>query len=108
MRRILFVDDEPSVEAITRHHCPGRSSDRTFSPLTAVHVAGAVEEAKSADLFGEAVNFACKLGEELAGRREILVSARAHGRLDAGVHEDAEAVEFTISGVKLQARRLSH
>ena len=52
MRRILFVDDEP--EAIARHHCPGLSSDRTYSPLTAVHVAGAVEEVQNADLFGPA------------------------------------------------------
>jgi adenylate cyclase len=73
-----------------------------------VLVLEAPDPMRSPDLFGEAVNFACKLGEDLAQRGEILVSARAHGRLDAGVHADAEPVEYKISGVKLQARRLRH
>ena len=30
------------VDAIGLHHCPGRSSDEAFSPLTAVHVASAL------------------------------------------------------------------
>lgn len=32
----------PVVEAITFHHCPSRSARKTFSPLTAVHVANAL------------------------------------------------------------------
>ncbi len=32
---------------------------------------------RSADLFGDAVNQACKLGEDMAARKEILVSERA-------------------------------
>ncbi len=73
-----------------------------------VLVIHAPDPMRSADLFGEAVNFACKLGEDLARRREILVSARAYDRLGPGRREDAEPVEYKISGVGLEARRLNH
>jgi HD-like signal output (HDOD) protein/ActR/RegA family two-component response regulator len=34
---------QSTVEAIAYHHCPGRSSEQTFGPLTAVHLADALE-----------------------------------------------------------------
>ena len=73
-----------------------------------VLVIHAPDPMRSADLFGEAVNFVCELGEDLARRREILVSARAYDRLGPGRREDAEQVEYKISGVRLEARRLNH
>jgi HD-like signal output (HDOD) protein len=36
---------EPIVEAVAWHHDPLRCPERTFTPLTAVHVANALEEA---------------------------------------------------------------
>jgi len=35
---------DPVVQATAFHHWPGKSADRSFSPLTAVHVANAVME----------------------------------------------------------------
>lgn len=34
---------QATVEAIAYHHCPGKSSNRSFGPLTAVHLADALE-----------------------------------------------------------------
>ena len=40
----LWSFPEPVVEAIALHHCPGRSLDRSFSPLTALHVAAVMQD----------------------------------------------------------------
>ncbi|MGC9194711.1 MAG: HDOD domain-containing protein [Syntrophobacteraceae bacterium] len=34
---------QSTVEAIAYHHCPGRCANQTFGPLTAVHLADALE-----------------------------------------------------------------
>jgi class 3 adenylate cyclase len=55
------------------------------------------------DYFGLTVNRACKLGEDVAGAGEILVTAAAYQRLppDSGIH--AEPLELTVSGLALDA-----
>src|SRR5207244_98934 len=40
------------LEAIAWHHCPDKSGDQLFSPLTAVHAANAVEQEKALDKTG--------------------------------------------------------
>jgi len=55
------------------------------------------------DFFGDAVNIAAKLGEDLAGRGEILVSAGAWE--EAGRPEGYEAAEYTVSGMPVAVRR---
>jgi HD-like signal output (HDOD) protein len=44
----------PVVEAIALHHCPGRASQKSFSPLTALHVANALVHQRDGDGTGEA------------------------------------------------------
>jgi adenylate cyclase len=55
------------------------------------------------DLFGSEMNIASKLGEDLAGRGEILLSASAREQLEANF----EAIEITmqLSGLTLRAFR---
>ena len=56
------------------------------------------------DLFGSEVNFACKLGEDLAGKNEILLTQSAH----AALPQDRYAclpVTFEISEMKLDCYR---
>ena len=48
----LWGVPEPIVKAIAFRSCPGRSSDRAFSPLAAVHVAAAAVETGPEDLGG--------------------------------------------------------
>lgn len=45
---------EQVVEAIALHHCPGRSLDRGFTPLTALHIAAVMQS----EALAEGVDFA--------------------------------------------------
>lgn len=58
---------------------------------------------RETDFFGDAVNIAAKLGEDLAGRGEILVSERAWQ--EAGQPADYEAAEYAVSGMPVAVRR---
>jgi class 3 adenylate cyclase len=49
------------------------------------------------------VNIAAKLGEDLAGRGEILVSARAYE--EAGKPAEYEAAEYAVSGMPVAVWR---
>lgn len=55
------------------------------------------------DFFGDAVNIAAKLGEDLAGRGEILVTARAYE--EAGEPAEYEAAEYAVSGIPVAVWR---
>ena len=57
------------------------------------------------DVFGDEVNLASKLGEDLAKSDEVLLTASAHRR--AGVRAgEFEALDISISGIHLAAFRL--
>ena len=60
------------------------------------------------DLYGDAVNRASKLGEDLAERSEILVTEEAFATLSEGHGYDAEEVKFSIFGVTIDARQIRH
>jgi adenylate cyclase len=55
------------------------------------------------DLFGSEMNLASKLGEDVAGRGEILLSTAAHQRV--GGAADASEITLELSGLTLQAYR---
>ena len=55
------------------------------------------------DFFGDAVNRASKLGEDLAGAGDIFVSADAMARVPKSAGIDGEALELSISGLTMRA-----
>ena len=57
------------------------------------------------DLFGDEMNLACKLGEDLAERHELLVTEAARSALDEDQPWRFEEAEFSVSGMKLKAFR---
>lgn len=57
-----------------------------------------------ADLFGSEVNFACKLGEDLAGKSEILLTRSAHAALPKDRYV-CLPVTFEVSEMKLECYR---
>lgn len=76
-----------------------------------IHVACGLDHGKiilldGQDFFGEAVNAASKLGEDLAAAGEILVSRAAMEHLPAGVVFQGESVHFSVSGIQLEATRI--
>lgn len=60
-----------------------------------------------ADLYGNVVNRACKLGEDLAGPGEILVTKEAWRRIPARDRVTAKAVPLAIAGLALPARSVN-
>lgn len=52
------------------------------------------------DLFGDEVNLACKLSEDIGERNAILFTERAHEQLEKGT-ADTVAKEVSISGISL-------
>ncbi len=52
------------------------------------------------DLFGDEVNLACKLGEDIADRNMVLMTERAFAQL--GNRNDAQGREVSISGLTLR------
>ena len=60
------------------------------------------------DYFGDSVNRACKLGEDVAGPGEILLTAEAFELLPKDVGFRGEALELSISGIKLEAVNLDY
>lgn len=56
-------------------------------------------------LYGDEMNLACKLGEDLAQRDEVLLTPGARAALDPSPWQVA-AVNFSISGIDLTAYRL--
>lgn len=55
------------------------------------------------DCFGDPVNIAYKLGEDVAQAGEILITAAARERLDAGAQAALRAQKVSVSGLDLQA-----
>ena len=55
------------------------------------------------DYFGDPVNVASKLGEDLAGPGEILVTRRAFGRLPAKDRPVCSERRFAVSGLEISA-----
>ncbi len=57
------------------------------------------------DLFGHEMNLACKLGEDIAGPGEILLTASACAQLPAGRYVFSD-LPYTIGGTPMPAHRL--
>ncbi len=55
------------------------------------------------DLFGSEMNIASKLGEDVAGRGEILLSSAARERVEA--ESDASEIPVQVSGLTIRAYR---
>jgi adenylate cyclase len=67
---------------------------------------GSVLALDDEELFGDEMNLACKLGEDLAERGEILLTAGAFANLSQPT-ADLEKTTFSISGMTLEAYRYS-
>lgn len=59
------------------------------------------------DFFGDAVNLASKLGEDIAQRGEVLIADSALERLEEPERYPYERIGFDISGVHIEAGKIS-
>lgn len=58
------------------------------------------------ELFGGPVNFACKLGEDLARPGEILITERAYASLRGDRGEEAERGRCDVGGIPVEVRSI--
>ncbi len=64
---------------------------------------GGFLKTEDGDLFGDAVNCASKLGEDIAQKSEIIISKKAFEQIEHHGDYQAEFVHFKISGISLEA-----
>ena len=60
------------------------------------------------DYFGDTVNRASKLGEDIAGPGEILVTERAFQQIPAGAGISGQPLTFSISGIELKVVKVEY
>jgi class 3 adenylate cyclase len=60
------------------------------------------------DYFGNAVNCACKMGEDIAGPGEILVSATAFKQIPETTGIQGHKLELAIAGVPVEVYSIEH
>jgi class 3 adenylate cyclase len=58
------------------------------------------------ELFGAPVNFACKLGEDIAGRGEILITETARARLSGDRAPKGPPGRYVVGGVSVEAHSI--
>jgi len=64
---------------------------------------GGFLKTEDGDLFGDAVNCASKLGEDIAQKNEIIISKEAFEHIENQGDYQAEFVHFKVSGISLEA-----
>lgn len=58
------------------------------------------------DAWGDEMNLACKLGEDIAQEGEILLTEQAHEAIGEGGQDTFEKLELSVSGLQMTAYRL--
>ena len=109
----MFDEVLPAVEAAIAIHktfaALNRDAVEGFEISVGIGIDyGEVLLTGGSDYFGLTVNRACKLGEDVAGAGEILITAAAFNRLPADCALRAEPLELTISGLSLDALAIKY
>ncbi|MBD8527801.1 adenylate/guanylate cyclase domain-containing protein [Pseudomarimonas arenosa] len=112
----IFPEVEGALRAATALNLAFDAANRLTPEALDIHIAcgidvGEILVVEQRDFFGDAVNRACKLGEDLAEPGEILITADAMTELgqppsDEGQCWQMESRTYRISGLSLQALSL--
>jgi len=109
----LFDDVLPAVRAAMRLNATfneiSRFTDEQFDIRLSTGIDyGEVLLTGDSDYFGDTVNIACKLGEDVAGPGEILLTERAFTRLPAQAGYTGKPVTPVLSGIQISALKLKY
>ena len=104
----VFPDPENGIRAAIAMNSAFEKENAGFAKEYDIRIACGLDHGRillqeGRDFFGDAVNVASKLGEDLAGPGEILVAKSAMDRLPEGAGFSGETVEFSLSGLLLEA-----
>lgn len=110
----VFAEVRAAIEAAIRINIGFGAQNVLTADAKDIHVSigiawGEILLIAGRDFYGDAVNLAAKLGEDLAEQGEILVDAHAWDQLgEAARTIDATEVDFSVSGLDVRAYRVSH
>lgn len=104
----VFPDSLPAVNAAISLQLAFEASNLLTSDDLDVHIACGIDYGKillieNEDFFGDPVNRACKLGEDVAAAGEILITNEAMQRVPAEAGVRSHKVEVSISGISISA-----
>ncbi len=108
----MFPEVEAAVRAAREIHAAFEAANEATPDELDIHIACGIDYGRilvisDQDFFGNAVNRACKLGEDLAAAGEILITADAMAMLPTGHGIDAARTRFDIAGLTIEAYRLA-
>jgi class 3 adenylate cyclase len=104
----VFPDTLPAVNAAIALQLAFNASNLLTSDELDVHISCGIDYGKilmigEEDFFGDAVNKACKLGEDVAAAGEILVTQEAMQRVPPEADIKRREVNISISGISIPA-----
>jgi adenylate cyclase len=104
----IFPDTLPAIRAAIAMQLAFDASNLLTSDKFDVRISCGIDYGKiliigNEDCFGDAVNRACKLGEDVAAAGEILVTGNAMDRVNPEADVKRHAVNISISGITIPA-----
>ena len=109
----VYPDVEPAIRAAIQMNLSLEAMNTMTDDTRDIHVSIGIAYGKlllvpGKDFYGNPVNMASKLGEDIASRGEILVTEDAFQRVrpDAGIQ--SERLEISVSGVTIPAHKVKY
>ena len=104
----VFPDVLPAINAAVSLQLAFEAANLITSDDLDVHIAcgidyGNILMVDNKDYFGDPVNRACKLGEDIAAAGEILVTREAMQRVPSSAQIKSREMNITISGINIPA-----
>ena len=104
----IFPDTLPAIRAAVAMQLAFDASNLLTSDEFDVRISWGIDYGKiliigNEDCFGDAVNRACKLGEDVAAAGEILVTQEAMDRVHPKADIKHRAINISISGISIPA-----
>ena len=107
----VFPDPENGIRAALAMNVAFEEENKKFDEEFDIRVSCGLDHGRiilleGEDFFGNAVNIASKLGEDIASAGEILVADTGIEALPEGVTFESEEMSFSISGLTLDAEKI--
>jgi adenylate cyclase len=104
----LFLDTLPAINAAIAMQLAFEASNLLTSDEFDVHISCGIDYGKilligNEDCFGDAVNRACKLGEDVALAGEVIVTKEAMDRVSPDAGLKYQDVNISVSGITIPA-----
>jgi adenylate cyclase len=109
----LYDDVEPAIRAAIQMNMSLEAMNTMTDDTRDIHVSIGIAYGKmllipEKDFYGDPVNLASKLGEDIAGRGEILVTEAAFQRVRPEAGIQSEKLELSISGITIPAHKVKY